>query len=292
MKLLKPAIAACALVITAFFTFQNSYAEAEDPNVPKKVESAAQDTVKSKSKLGIVKTIDFYLRNGNFVSGKLLEEDQSKIVIEQVNQSDVVVMTYPKKEVDPRTIHTNTVAEYKYYLELGDYFAGKTWDFRDDADDFIQAIRCYETARRSLVASSLQDDEKIGQIEKAIAKINADREVWTREMESRARLKKLEFDAEFEKRMNELAEKVKAAGTLIAERTEKVDKILAQIQDQQQKNTEDIASMKLKISNEFDQIYEKIKTNRRMIDQLSFDLYAHISNRQPPHKKPDPLAGN
>ena len=283
--LLKHALVAYILTF-ALCLSQNCHAQSADANAtdaPKQQGGqSSQDSVKSKPKMSFIKTIDFYLRDGKLVSGKLLEEDQSKIVIEQIQQSSIIVVTYPKKEVDPRTIRTSTVAEYKYYIELAEHFAGKTWDFRDDADDFIQAIRCYETAKQSLAASQMQDDEKIAQIDQAVVKIKADREVWIREMESRATLKKLEFDAEFEKRMNDLTKKVDNTESLTWELSEKMDKFLAEIKEQQQKNVKDIAAIKNVMETEFDQIYDRIKYNRSLIDQLS----SYLRSRYP-HKRPD-----
>ena len=52
-------------------------------------------------------------------------------------------------------------------VAIAEYFTARTWDFVDDPDDFIEAIRCYEKAKQSLQAGGA-DSEKIADIDKAI----------------------------------------------------------------------------------------------------------------------------
>jgi predicted RND superfamily exporter protein len=113
--------------------------------------------------------------------------------------------------------------EWQYYVRLAEYFAAKTWDFVDDPDDFIEAIRCYEKAKQSLQAGGA-DSEKIADIDKAIKKVQGDREVWTREVESRAKLKKLEYDAEAENRLKKLERSVAESNVKLNESVKSLDK--------------------------------------------------------------------
>jgi hypothetical protein len=158
----------------------------------------------TRSKTNWVKVADFYLRDDTPVSGKLVSDDKNMITIEEPNASRIVVSAYSKRDVDTRTLRIRNVPEARYYTDLAEYFHSRTWDFRDDPDDFIQAIRCYERARRSLAAVYGDDSNQLEEIEREIAKLHADRQVWVREVESRTRLKKLEFEAGLERRLEEL----------------------------------------------------------------------------------------
>ncbi len=154
-----------------------------------------------------VRTVDFHLRTGELIYGKVLTEDKNKITIERLDESKIVVNTYGRREIDPRTLDIKTVPEYRYYLDLADYFAGRTWDFRDDPDDFIQAIRCCEKAKSALGTTAAgQDSERIEQINERIKKLEADRQVWEIQVKSRAELKKLKFEAEAVNKLKELEE--------------------------------------------------------------------------------------
>jgi hypothetical protein len=148
-----------------------------------------------------VTVADFYLRDGTPVSGRLIQQDNNQVIIEQPKGSTLVTISFSKRDIDTRTLKTRKVMEYAYYRDMAQYFAAQTWDFRDDPDDFIQAIRCYEKAKLSLEESDREEPERLAEVNDAIAELKADREVWEREMASRAELKSLEFEAEAEKRM-------------------------------------------------------------------------------------------
>jgi predicted nucleic acid-binding Zn-ribbon protein len=113
--------------------------------------------------------------------------------------------------------------EWQYYSRLAEYFTARTWDFVDDPDDFIEAIRCYEKAKQSLQAGGA-DSERIADIDKSIKKVQDDREVWTREVESRAKLKKLEYDAEAENRLKKLERSVAESNVKLNESIKSLDK--------------------------------------------------------------------
>lgn len=184
-----------------------------------------------------VRTVDFHLRAGELIFGKVLTEDKNKITIERLDESKIVVNTYSRREIDPRTVEIKTVPEYRYYLDLADYFAGRTWDFRDDPDDFIQAIRCCEKAKAALgtSASGGQDSERIEQINERIKKLETDRQVWETQVKSRAELKKLEFVAEAENKLKEIEAKVNASSQQVTKSVERFDKSITDIQENQRK---------------------------------------------------------
>jgi len=209
-----------------------------------------------------VKMADFYLRDDTLVFGKLVSETKNKITVEHLDGSRLVVSTYSKRTIDTRTLHTKTIPESKYYMELAEHFSSKTWDFRDDPDDFIQAIRCCEKAKQSLTSTQKQNPEKVSEIDKKIKQLQADRKVWAREVESRAKLKKLEFEATIETRIKELEDKV-AAGS------QKVDKIATDMKDNQQKFEKDISGINGVLSRRLEILENRMESNRRIIERIN-----------------------
>ena len=233
-------------------------------------DETSQNTEILKPRAAAVKMADFYMRDGKLVFGKLLLEDKNKVTIEQLEGSTIVVSTYSKRDIDPRTLQTRAVPEYKYYMDLAEYFSGRTWDFRDDPDDFIQAIRCYEKAKQSVSGSEAADSERIEQINERIKQLQADREVWTREVQSRAELKKLEFQAEFEKRFKELEDKVNAGSQKISESAARFDKVMTEMQDNHKKLEQSISVMGQEMSRQLNILADRVETNRRLGDPFYF----------------------
>lgn len=218
------------VTVTALVLLLNSFAASVDePNKGDSVRPAipVSETpitiAKPRARIDSVTMVDFYMRDGNTVSGKLISDDPVQLIVEQPFESTVIAKTYSKREVDTRTVKTRPMLEWQYYSRLAEYFTARTWDFVDDPDDFIEAIRCYEKAKQSLQAGGA-DSEKIADIDKAIKKVKDDREVWTREVESRAKLKKLEYDAEAENRLKKLERSVAESNVKLNESIKFLDK--------------------------------------------------------------------
>jgi archaellum component FlaC len=224
-----------------------------------------------------VRMADFYLKDGKLIFGKLISEDKNKVIIEELSGSKIVVTAYSRREIDPRTLQTRNVPEYKYHMDLAEYFSGRTWDFRDDPDDFIQAIRCYEKAKQVVVGTSRIDTERIEQINERIKKLQADREVWAREIESRAKLKKLEFEAEIQTRLSELEDKISASSQKIDESVERLDNVIKEIKDNHQRLEQAFSMMEQDIRRQLNIMAGQIEANRRVIDPF----YGYIRPRYP-----------
>jgi hypothetical protein len=229
-------------------------------------ERAAQGAEVARPRTAIIRMADFHLKDGKLLFGRLVDEDKNKITIEQLEGSKIIVSIYSKRDIDPRTLQIKTIPEYKYYIDLAEYFSGRTWDFTDDPDDFIQAIRCYEKAKLLSVGAEAQDNERIAQLDEKIKQLQADREVWTREVESRAKLKKLEFEAEMEKRLKELEARVTASTQKVNESVERLDKAITQIQDNQRKLEQSITVMEQETSRRLNIMAEQAEANRRLTD--------------------------
>jgi len=252
------------ILLVAFRCFSNAYAQTapSESNIEKEQTVFETPRKTARPRMDFVKMVDFYLRDSEkLVFGKLVLEDRNKITVERLDESRIIVSTYSKREIDARTLRTKNIPEAKYYLELADYFSGKTWDFRDDPDDFIQAIRCWEKAKQSIAETQGQDSERIVEINKKIKRLQADRKVWVREVESRAKLKKLEFEATIETRIKELEDKVAAS-------SQQVDETMTDIKDNRQKLERDISEMDRVLSERLEMLEDVVETNSRIIDSI------------------------
>jgi hypothetical protein len=230
----------------------------------------------SRPRIGVVRTADFYLRDGQFITGKLLDDDKSKITIERRQGSTVDVLTYTKKEVDTRTLRISSTPEYKFYEELGDYFAGRTWDFRDDPDDFIGAARAYETAKAAAVASE-RKQEDIDQIQTKIDKLNSDKQTWTKQMQDRSELKKLEFQATSDERIKDLENKFDKNTQLLDEALQRFDAFAKQTNKSLDGVQKGLSGFSSDFSRRMQDLEKQIENNRRMIEDI--DRYRYYGRR-------------
>jgi len=241
--------------------------------------SVNTSTAKPRPKVEAVTTADFYLKDGNTVSGRLLSEDKNQVVIEQLEGSTIVTKTYGKRDIDMRTYSTRPLLESKYYIQLAEYFSAKTWDFVDDPDDFIGAIRCYENAKQSLIDSGA-DQEKIREIDGNIAKVKKERDVWTDQVESRAKLKKLEYDAEAENRLKRLEKQIAESNAKLNESLKSLDKTITDMQYNYKQVQSAITGMNKDFVQQVNSLQTQINENRLLINELSFRLF--LSTRPAP----------
>jgi len=259
------------LVLSCSVYAQTSPNQSTAETVQRTYETAA-GTVTLRPRMNIIKMVDFHLRSGELVYGKLVWEDKNMITVEKRDESRIVVSTYSKREIEPRTQETKTVPEYKYYLDLAEYFSARTWDFRDDPDDFIQAIRCCEKAKQSVLETEPPENEKIEQINEKIQKLQADRQVWEREIESRAKLKKLEFEAEIENRLKELENKVNVRSQQVDKSLKQLDEFTTEIKDNYQRLEQNISGVSQDLSRRLNVLADRVEANTRLIDPWRWGL--------------------
>ena len=165
------------ILLTAFRCFPNAHAQTTRSESAVAAEQPVLETAPrtTRPRVGPVKMVDFYLRDGEkLVFGKLVSEDRNKITVEHLDESRIIVSTYSKREIDTRTLNIKNTSQVKYWLDLVEYFSGRTWDFRDDPDDFIQAIRCCEKAKQAITDSGRRSSGRIEQIDRKIEQLKAD----------------------------------------------------------------------------------------------------------------------
>ena len=265
------------LALVVLFFCSSGYGQA-DANGP-----AVQGRQK-KANASFVKMVDFYLRDGGFVFGRVLTDDSKKVVIERRQQSSMVVTTYSRKQIDSRTLKIKKIPEYRYYLDLAEYFSGRTGDFKDDPDDFIGAIRYYEKARQLIAESLGAESERVRQVEDKIKRLKADREIWTEQAQSRSKLKALEFEATLESRLKELENKVEAGSKRIDESLTRMEKIIADMQAGFQDMEKGLSQTNREILVELNVLRGWIEANRKLIDEV--DSQYHRSYYYHPRRRP------
>ena len=235
-----------------------------EPNAPQSVVEATRAPARNRA--SFVKTSDFYLKDGRLVFGKLVADDKNKVTVEELKGSEIIANTYSRRDIDVRTRQTKSVPETKYYEDLAEYFAGRTWDFKDDPDDFIHAIRCYERAKLLIGGTSQLDIDRVGQIDERIRQLQADRQVWEREVASRARLKETEFKAEFETRFSELKNQLAASSQKIDESIKRLDTMVTEMQENRKKLEDAFPAMEQDIRRQLSMLADEVEATRRMID--------------------------
>ncbi len=268
--------------LTFVFSSVGSAAGAEDINESNATEASEGGVISApvtpRSRIDTVMFADFYLRDGNTVSGRVLSDDKNQIVIEQLVDSTLVTKSYSKREVDTRTFKPRRILEPQYYVGLAEYFAARTWDFVDDPDDFIQAIRSYEKAKQSMLSGGA-DENRIAEIDKAIKKLEDDRAVWTKEVESRAKLKKLEYDAEAENRLKKLERQIAESNAKLAESIEYLDKSTANMKGDYEQVQKSVTDLNKNLVEQIRILQVQINENRVLINEL-WD-WIHISAVRP-----------
>jgi phage regulator Rha-like protein len=228
--------------------------------VPLPDEDAATTGIRS------IRTVDFYLKSGKLVFGKLISEDRNKVIVEQIEGSTLIVATYSKRDIESRSLQAKNVSASKYYTDMAEYFAGRTWDFKDDPDDFIQAIRFYQRAKQLIEGNSQLDLEKSKEMDRKVAELEADREVWTKQVESRAKLKELEFQAEYVTRFTELEAKVDAGAVKIETGVAQIDAVVADVKKNTETLDKNIPTMELDLRHRLDLLAQEIDATRRLFD--------------------------
>jgi hypothetical protein len=78
----------------------------------------SQQAEKSGKKMDFVKTVDFQLNNGTFVSGRLISEDKNKIVVEEVQDSGMTVSTSQQLDKSMQQIDKTVATVQDNYQKL------------------------------------------------------------------------------------------------------------------------------------------------------------------------------
>lgn len=156
-----------------------------------------------------VKMATFLTSDGRYVQAKVVSEDKNILTVAEFVGSTITLTSYNKTDIEPRSIRYTSLPESRYWEDAAEYFLARTWDFQDDPDDFVQAIRCYEQAKSLVTGAYGPDYELALQLEQKVQKARANRALWAAEAQSRATLKQLELEAAFEQRIQRIEQQLR-----------------------------------------------------------------------------------
>jgi hypothetical protein len=218
----------------------------------------------TRTRSSFIRLADFYLRDGSLISGKLITEDKDKIVIEKLDGSQLLVETYSRRQIDTRTIHLKSVLEYKYYLDLAEHFKSRTWDLKDDPEDFIQAIRAFATAKELMGINPKMYAEKIQEMDVRIEELQKQRDLWIKETESLAKLRKLEFDATIDRKIEEFEYALADNSEKITETLQRMEEIAKENKESYQYFEKALTQMDRSFTRQLNVLAERIEYNREL----------------------------
>jgi len=262
-------VASVAATVFLMGYFSLVYAQATASSASE--QPGAVPSGRQKTPIGKVKTVSFVLNDGRYVQGKVVSEDRSAITASEFTGSTIVVSAYNRDEIVAGSIRYKNVLESKYWETAAEYFLGRTWDFEDDPDDFIQAVRCYEQAKSLVIGAYGAEHERTKQLQRKIEQVKTDRKQWATEVESRAGLRELELKAAFDQRVSRLEK-------LLSRNAEQLRRINVLLEDT--RLAANITEMQRNVQTLSRQVRSDIESNRRRIDELYF-LYRR-GERIPP----------
>ena len=235
----------------------NSACLANEDSVEKNLNSnAIKNIVRQIPK---IKTASFTLKDGLSVFGEIKEDDRTHIVISHPYESIIVTKSYSKQDIESRIVY-KSMSYLEYWEMIGDYFLTRTWDFKDDPDDFTNAIRSYENAREVIKEIYGPEHEKTKEYSNKISQIEKERDNWIEKTKRRAELKQMEFVAEYEEKLLELKQLIDDNSRLLQQ--------LYEIRQEFTKLESDFDKELNFIYNEIDKIDFKVRNNSADIRTL------------------------
>ncbi len=152
-----------------------------------------------------VRIISFRLKDGRTVSGRVTSDDRAQVTVSEPVAGTFATTSYSRLDIEPRSIAYQSLSEFQYWLNMGQHFDGRTWDFMDDAEEFAQALRCYQTARDLAAASTGSEGPVARDVELRIGKLLESRKRWIEDAEPRAKMAELEFKITLSTRLDEMS---------------------------------------------------------------------------------------
>jgi hypothetical protein len=209
----KPAFVASGLIFLLAILLADMSAYSEE--IKKHIQDSNTLSVRRKP-IEKVQLISFNLTGGQRINGKLVSEDPYQIEIDQVKGSRILLSTYSKNDIDKTSIIYRTVSELDYWRDTGKYFLQKVWDFQDDPDEYMQAIRCYQKAK-AITEDALGSDHKlVTELDEKIDEIEKDMDKWAGQAKSRLEMRNLEVLSTLDVRLQKFQEQISANSDDIA----------------------------------------------------------------------------
>ncbi|MCD4830474.1 MAG: hypothetical protein K8R02_01550 [Anaerohalosphaeraceae bacterium] len=188
-----PAGSKSILLIVCMLVFSfAAFAQNAEPNLP----------VVRKRPVKTFRLISFTLNDGQRVSGRIVTKGPIGFEIAIIDGSQIKLARYYRDDIQPRSIIYSKSSALDYWRNAGDYFLEKVGDFKDDPDEFIQAIRCFEKAKFAVSAAMGPEHKLVAELGEKIGQTKAEMDRWVELVTPRAELRKLEvlstIDQQFE----------------------------------------------------------------------------------------------
>lgn len=215
-----------------------------------------------KKKFDNVKTVSFLLKDGYAVMGRIITEDRRQMTISELGSGKLLLANYLRSQIEPGSLSYRTMSEPAYWQTTAAYFLGKAWDFENDPDDFIQAIQCYQKAKNLVIQHRGPDHELAKQLTEQIEQVRSERELWTEEAQSRAKLKMLELESVLETRLDELRD-------MVTNNSEELARIRGMLEEPQN-FAKVLDEMRQNLNEKIDRSFKEIEVNREEIRYLRY----------------------
>lgn len=157
-----------------------------------------------------IRMITFKLKDGRTVTGRITSDDRGQVTVAEIQGSIIVPSTYSRLDMEPRSISYQSVSEYQYWMTTGQYFENHTWDWQDDADEFAQALRCYQTAQDLATAAMGKDSAAALDADARVQKVLASRQKWIETAKPRAEMAELELKSTLAQRLDNINKSITA----------------------------------------------------------------------------------
>lgn len=213
---IKPVSIPLGLIAILLIFFTNVFADAEEAGKQPQQDVNTSSQARRKP-VNQIRMVSFNLSDGQRVEGKLESENPYIIEISELKKDKVVISKYNRKDIDRNSIIYKNISELDYWRNMGDYFLQQVWDFENDPDEFMQAIRCYENARGVVVDAVGEGHKLVAELDEKISSIKNDMDKWTDQAKSHAELRKLELLAELDTKLQKIQEQIEANAKDIAE---------------------------------------------------------------------------
>lgn len=214
-----------------------------------------------------IKIISFTNTQGQKIRAKVIEEDRSQVVVSQPQGSKLKTVIYSRNEIISDTVFQQTISEFEYWQKMGQYFSNRTWDFDHDADDFIQAIRCYENAKKIVAAIRGPQHELTIDVHKKIEKLEQQKQQWTIKLKERIELRELETKSQLTDKLEKIDERIIVNNEVLATLNQDIT-ALAEKMETLNDLKGDIEKDRQTMDRQISDLIKKIDSNTREIDYI------------------------
>lgn len=273
MKRMKKNHSIVFLTLIALFS---TIAFAQDSNTPQTQLQPNDDIISERvPRTNRVRLMTFTLVDSRTIIGRVISEDKIQITVNYPHHGKLVTETFSRQQIIPETVGYRNSLAFNYWKETAEYFVSKTWDFENDPDEFISAIRCYENALEIAKKQRGPDHELVREIEAQIEDLQSQRNRWQAEAKKRAEMKSLEFEAGFEKKFETLTDIIEQQASSLAYVQRKLSEVLTSMEKlniEWQNKAVQINDLADRVS----RLREDVNRNARAVEDLWRDRRAVI----------------